>query len=234
MKIDKNKPVIIVNFKDYEQATGTGAVELAKTHEKLFKSTGAQLVIAVHPTDIRAVSEAAPGLMVISQSGDAFSRNSDDQINKTQTGRMTPKMVQACGGMGTLINHAENPRTNDEIYEIVSDFELENPELLTVCCAENAERGGAILELCKPDFMAIEPPDLIGGDVSVTTRPEVVSDAVHKLTVPVLVGAGVKTGEDVAKALELGAKGVLLASGVIKPSGGNTPEDVLMELINAV
>jgi len=68
----------------------------------------------------------------------------------------------------------------------------------------------------------------------VTTRPEVVSDAVRKLDVPVLVGAGVKTGEDMAKAIELGAKGVLLASGVVKPAGGKSPEDVLMELINAI
>ena len=34
--------------------------------------------------------------------------------------------------------------------------------------------------------------------------------------VKVLCGAGVKNGEDVRKALELGAEGVLLASGVVK------------------
>ena len=35
-------------------------------------------------------------------------------------------------------------------------------------------------------------------------------------SVRVLCGAGVKNGKDVAKALELGAEGVLLASGVTK------------------
>ena len=54
-----------------------------------------------------------------------------------------------------------------------------------------------------------------------SARPEVVSDAVHAVHrvdagIPVLCGAGVKTGKDVRAALGLGAKGVLLASGVVK------------------
>jgi triosephosphate isomerase len=49
----------------------------------------------------------------------------------------------------------------------------------------------------------------------------VVSDAVNAVrrvdaNIPVLCGAGVKTGKDVRAALDLGAKGVLLASGVVK------------------
>ena len=232
-KFDSTKPIIVVNFKDYEEATGKGAEALAVVHERVLKETGAQLVVAVHPTDLRGVVEAAPGLPVISQNGDSYTRGSDDEMKKTQTGRMTPKMIERCGGVGTLINHAENPRTDDEIYEIVTDFELENPALLTIVCAENSERGEAIKALCKPDFVAIEPPDLIGGDVSVTTRPEIVSDAVSRLGDNVLVGAGVKTGEDIRSALELGAKGVLLASGVVKPKGDMTPEEVLNELVKA-
>jgi len=233
LKIDKSLPIIIVNFKDYLESTGGNAVELAKVHEKVLKETGAQLVVAAHPMDLRDVCDMCPGLPVVSQTGDSYTRGADGQIKGTQTGRMTPKMVESCGAIGTLVNHAENPRTDNEVYEIVSDFELENPALLTVVCAENAERGEGIMNLCKPDYVAIEPPDLIGGDVSVTTRPEIVSDAVSRLGDNVLVGAGVKTGEDMRQALELGAKGVLLASGVVKPKGGVTPYDVLMELINA-
>ena len=33
---------------------------------------------------------------------------------------------------------------------------------------------------------------------------------------PVLCGAGIHTGEDVKKSRELGAKGILVASGVVK------------------
>ena len=67
-----------------------------------------------------------------------------------------------------------------------------------------------------------EEPELIGGDISVTSAdPEIVSgtvEAVRKInkSAKILCGAGVKNGKDVAKAIELGAEGVLLASGVVK------------------
>ena len=68
------------------------------------------------------------------------------------------------------------------------------------------------------DFIAIEAQKLVGG---ASAKPEVISSAVEQIRavnprVPVLFGAGVKTGRDVAKALELGTVGVLLASGVVK------------------
>ena len=65
---------------------------------------------------------------------------------------------------------------------------------------------------------------MIGGDISVTTAdPKIVSDTVAAVkdvnpNVRVLCGAGVKNGKDVATAIELGAEGVLLASGVTKAS----------------
>jgi triosephosphate isomerase len=68
----------------------------------------------------------------------------------------------------------------------------------------------------------VEPPELIGGDISVTSaNPEIVSGAVKEIKtiaprVRVLCGAGVKTAEDVRIAIELGTEGVLLASGVVK------------------
>ncbi|MCJ7488664.1 MAG: triose-phosphate isomerase, partial [Thermoplasmata archaeon] len=77
----------------------------------------------------------------------------------------------------------------------------------------------------------------IGGDMSVTTaNPEIVSESVRVAKkafpgVKVLCGAGVKTGEDAAKAIELGTNGVLLASGVVKASD---PKRVLLDLAAGV
>ena len=58
-------------------------------------------------------------------------------------------------------------------------------------------------------------------------------DAVHAVdeNIAVLCGAGVKTGEDVRTALDLGAKGVLVASGVVKAS---KPEEALRDLIKYI
>ena len=88
-----------------------------------------------------------------------------------------------------------------------------------------------------PDFVAVEPPELIGGDISVSkAQPELVKDSVEAVKavspdVKVLCGAGVKNGEDVKSALELGAKGVLLASGVVKAKDA---EAVMRDLIKGL
>jgi triosephosphate isomerase len=88
-------------------------------------------------------------------------------------------------------------------------------------CTNNLETSKAASVL-SPDFVAVEPPELIGGDISVSqAQPELVSDTVSAIrsvspNVKVLCGAGVKTGGDVKRALELGSEGVLLASGVVK------------------
>ena len=86
-------------------------------------------------------------------------------------------------------------------------------------------------------MIAVEPPQLIGGDISVTTAdPSIVSDSVEIVKkidsgIEVLCGAGVKNGADVAAALDLGASGVLLASGVTK---ANDPKAVLNDLVSSI
>src|SRR2546429_499067 len=77
----------------------------------------------------------------------------------------------------------------------------------------------------------------VADDVSVTTaKPEVISralDRIHAVNpkVVVLCGAGVRTRKDVAKALELGTSGVLLATGVVK---SKDPEGALRDLIKGL
>ena len=115
--------------------------------------------------------------------------------------------------------------------------------------ASVADDTGASIVLCpptgdlahvaklSPEYIAIEPPELIGGEVSVTTaKPEVISRAVDRIhavnpKVVVLCGAGVRTRKDVARALELGTSGVLLATGVVK---AKDPEGALRNLIKGL
>ena len=83
-------------------------------------------------------------------------------------------------------------------------------------------------------MIAIEPPELIGGDISVSTaNPEIISETVSKVSeissnIKILCGAGVKTRDDVSKAFELGVDGILLASGVVL---SNNPRKTLHELV---
>ena len=69
-----------------------------------------------------------------------------------------------------------------------------------------------------------------------TANPEVVAGTVKEIQkiapdVKVLCGAGVKTGEDVRVAVELGTEGVLLASGVVK---AKDQKKALYELVKEV
>jgi triosephosphate isomerase len=84
----------------------------------------------------------------------------------------------------------------------------------------------------NPDLIAVEPPELIGGNISVSTaKPEIISRAYELVGDKLIVGAGVKNSNDIKIALKLGAKGVLLASGVMK---AEDPEAVLKDLASAL
>src|SRR2546430_13350668 len=93
--------------------------------------------------------------------------------------------------------------------------------LEVVACADDISEAETLAKL-SPEYIAIEPPELIGGPVSVTTpQPEVISRAVDRIhavnpKVVVLCGAGVRTRKHVAHALELATSGLIPATGVVQ------------------
>lgn len=211
MSSDFGSKVIIVNFKAYAEVDGKKAADLAKTCEKVAEETGAKIVVCPPMVELSAVAGSV-GIPVLSQ-------NIDTKKPGSATGWVTPSMVKACGCAGTLINHAEHKVDNETVGQAIAmAHEL---GLITVVCA-NTVGDAKILAGFAPEYIAVEPPELIGGDTSVTTAdPAIVRDTVDAVkavnpNVRVLCGAGVKTGRDVSAALSLGAEGVLLASGVVK------------------
>lgn len=210
--------MIIVNFKTYESAVGENAVALAKIHETIAIETGAPLAVAVNALDLERVA-AAVKIPVFAQHLDAADFGSF-------TGGIVPQLLKKMGITGTLLNHSEK-RVVEELPELVEAAKAAG--LKVVICAEDDSEAAEFAEKFKPDFVAVEPPELIGGDVSVTSaNPEIISNSVAKVgAIPLLVGAGVKNGEDVKTALKLGAKGVLLASGVTK---ADSPAEILRDL----
>jgi triosephosphate isomerase len=219
-------PVIIVNYKTYKEATGENAVTLTKILEEAAKAHGANIIVAVQQTDIRTVADSC-SLHVFSEHIDAIGYGG-------YTGFTLPEAVKAAGAVGTLINHAEHRLKLADIDAAVT--RAKENGLITVVCTNNASTSKAAA-VFSPDFVAIEPPELIGGDISVTTaNPDVVRSSVEAVkavnkNVSVLCGAGVKTGADVKKALELGTDGVLLASGVVK---AKEPKKVIEDLISGL
>ena len=204
------QPLIVVNFKTYASALGLNAVKLAKAMEKASQDH-VRMVAVVSAFDLSSVVQAAPSLEVWTQHLDPVGFGSN-------TGWLQPDNAIEHGASGTIINHAEHKVELDHVRTLLEML----PEGFPVCaCAADVEEAKALARL-NPTYIAVEPPELIGGDISVTTAdPAIVSDTVAAVKavnpkVRVLCGAGVKSGKDVATALELGAEGVLLASGVTK------------------
>lgn len=215
-------PAIIVNFKAYESAVGEKAVELAKIHEKVSQETGVAFAVCVQPIDLQAVANAV--------SIPVFAQHIDPIGFGSGTGHVLPETVKAAGAYGTLLNHAER-QISEEVIE-ASIARAKELGLVTIVCANTPEMG-AVIAKYDPDFIAVEPPELIGGDISVSTaQPEIIEKAVELIGKgKVLVGAGVKNGEDTKIASELGAVGVLLASGVTKAAD---PYSVLKDLAKGI
>ena len=201
--------LVVVNFKTYETAHGIAAEKLALFMESI--ETDARMIAVVSAFDLSAVVSVAPNLEVWTQHLDPISFGSN-------TGWLHPETAIQRGAKGTLINHAEHKVSIEHIAMLLDTV----PEGFTVCaCAADIDEARALSAL-MPDYVAVEPPELIGGDISVTTAdPEIVSStarAIREISeeVGILCGAGVKNGNDVLKAIELGTSGVLLASGVTK------------------
>ena len=206
------QPLIVVNFKTYATAMGQRAVDLAQAMERASKDH-VRMIAVVSAFDLHAVKQAAPSLEVWSQHLDPVGQGSF-------TGWLQPENAIERGAQGTIINHAEHKVDIEHVQQLMQQL----PDDFPMCaCAADVDEAHQLAEL-GPTFIAVEPPELIGGDISVTTAdPAIVSDTVNAVRainpqVRVLCGAGVKDGKDVKTAVELGAHGVLLASGVTKAS----------------
>ena len=223
-RIGVSQPLVVVNLKTYEPAHGAGAEALAQAIASV--ETDARMVVAVSAFDLSAVVAAAPELEVWCQHLDPVGFGS-------YTGWLHPETAVERGATGTLINHAEHKVSIEHVAMLLDSV----PEGFTVCaCAADIDEARALSAL-EPDYVAVEPPELIGGDISVTTAdPTIVSGtaaAVREISeqVGILCGAGVKNGADVAAAIELGTTGVLLASGVTK---AENPSSVVEDLVSAL
>ncbi|MAH91499.1 MAG: triose-phosphate isomerase [Euryarchaeota archaeon] len=216
-------PLVVVNFKTYSTAMADAAEALGRQMASV--QTNARMVAVTSAFDLSTVS-AISGLEVWSQHLDPVGQGS-------HTGWLEPETAIARGASGTIINHAEHKVSIEHVKQLMAML----PDGFPICaCAADVAEARALAEL-GPTFIAVEPPELIGGDISVTTAdPSIVSDTVAAVkevnpNVRILCGAGVKNGQDVATAISLGAEGVLLASGVTK---ANDPESVLSDLVSKI
>ncbi|MEK6972709.1 MAG: triose-phosphate isomerase [archaeon] len=219
--------ILFINFKTYEQSTGKNALKLAKIAESAAKKHNKKIVLVVQPFDLQEIAKSVRL--------EIFAQHIDPVVYGANTGSILPEAVKQAGAIGTILNHAE--KKVDDFFLEKAIARAKEVNLKVMCCAENIERAKKIASFkAKPDLIAIEPPELIGGTISVSeAKPEIIEDAVkeiHKIAnIDVVTGAGINTVKDVAKAIELGCVGVFVASSIVK---SNNPEKAIEELLSGL
>jgi triosephosphate isomerase len=218
--------MIVVNFKAYLEVCGKNGLILAEACKTVSEETGVRIIACPQMTDLALIKEKV--------GCETWAQSLDDVGPGGRTGHTTVEAVKGAGATGALINHSECRKLLFDIGGLIK--KCNNLDIVSCVCTNYVNISKAAASM-GPTYIAIEPPELIGGDISVTTAdPVIVSKTVDIVKdmdkdVEVLCGAGIKSSEDVAKALELGAGGVLLASGVVK---AKDPFGVLRDLSSAL
>lgn len=215
-------PLILVNLKTYTETMGERAVRLAKIAERIARQTGVCIALAPQLSDLHSVAAAVKIPL--------FAQHIDPVQPGRGTGAVLAEAVVEAGATGTLLNHSERQLLLADLEAALGRAKAVG--LKTVVCSNNRAVSSAAAAL-DPDFIAVEPPELIGTGIPVSqAQPEVVTATVEVIrkanpNVAPLCGAGISTGKDVTAAIRLGTRGVLLASGVTKAAD---PEQVLREM----
>ncbi len=196
----KSNFTFIINFKTYKQ--GKDVLKLAKIAERVDR----KIIVGVQATDIEEVAKKTK-LRVYAEHVDPFKPG-------RETGFILPEDVKAAGAVGTFLNHSEH-KLNFEVLKKTMT-RCRKVGLKTVVFASSLKEAKKIEKL-KPNYLAYEPPELVGGNISVSAaKPDVIKKISKALKMPFLVGAGIKTRQDVEVSVELGASGIAVASGITK------------------
>lgn len=202
--------MFIINCKNYEEISGNKIIKFVKTAEEISKKFKVKIAIAP-PQHLIGVATNST-IPILAQHVDTA------KIGST-TGYIVPELLKKSKVKGSLINHSEHRISSKEISQLVS--KLKQLKMISVVCVKDVAEVKKYAKL-NPDYIAIEPPELIGSGKAVSTeQPDLISkaaDAVkkEKNNTKLLCGAGIVSGNDVSKAIELGSKGILVASGIIK------------------
>jgi len=217
-------PFILVNVKTFREGMGNRAHMIANAAQLVARESGATIGIAPSYIDLHPICHhfAIP----------VYAQHVDGYEPGAHTGHITADAIKMAGAAGSLVNHSERRLTLADIEASVRALQAQ--KLTAVVCSNNEATSAAAAALA-PEYVAIEPPELIGSGVSVSkANPEIIRKsvaAVHAVNakVRVLTGAGIQSGDCVKIAVDLGTDGVLLASSVVK---AKEPADVLRDLVS--
>jgi triosephosphate isomerase (TIM) len=216
------KGLIIINCKNYLEVAGEKILQLSEIAKDISNSNKVQIMLAPPQNCLFYLSQSIK-LPLICQHID------DEKIGAT-TGFIIPELAKSYGASGSLINHSEHRIEHTHIQNLVE--RLRQLNMTSIVCAATSKEVGELARL-QPNMIAIEPPELIGTGKAVSkVNPSIITDSVKEAgryseNIKVICGAGIVDKTDVQSAINLGSKGILLASGLIKSEAW---QDKLIEL----
>ncbi len=213
--------MIVINFKSYEQTTGAHALSLAKIANNVSIDTGVRIILCVESFDLRDIKRMVDV--------EVYTQHIDQYDSGAKTGYVTAFAARKAGADGTLLNHSEHKLDWNTL--VLSTSKAKEEGLGVILCAETIAFAQKELELF-PNEIALELPELISGNISITkANPSIIKEAVHVIgSDKLLVGSGIRTADDIKASIDLGAKGVILASGY---DLSNDPEKYIYNLAKA-
>lgn len=215
--------MIFVNYKTYEEATGDKAVALTKILEDVAHITQIKIIPVVQIIDAEMV--------VASTSLEVWVQHLDPITYGAHTGWTLPEEAARIGVSGVFLNHSEHKFDSfDNLYTANEKSMAAN--LKTLIFAGDLNELKRVSDLA-PTYVAYEPPELVGSTTTSVTqaKPEVISqaaDVARSFGLPLIVGAGIHSQEDIRKSLSLGAVGFAIATNIVKAAD---PKAALLELI---
>jgi triosephosphate isomerase len=202
--------MFIINCKNYEEIAGDKIIKFIKIVEKISKKYAIKIAVAPPQHLVGLVSKSS--ILILAQHVDV------SKVGST-TGFVIPELLKKSRVSGSLINHSEHRISSKEIGHLIP--KLRALKMISILCVKDVAEVKKYVKL-NPDYIAIEPPELIGSGKAVSKeKPDLIIKAANavknaKNNTKLLCGAGIVSGEDVSKASELGSQGILVASGIIK------------------
>ena len=202
------KRPLIINFKNYEEVSADRAIKLAESARQVAEKLKIEIVVAP-PQPALALIAKKIQIPVICQ-------HVDNEKMGPRTGFVVPEIAKSYGAIGSLINHSEHRIEMSSIASLVE--RMRKLGMVSIVCAQEPNEVVEI-SILQPDFIAIEPPELIGSGRAVSKEnPAVITESIRGAgsRSSIICGAGITDKDDVAKAMELGSQGILVASGIVK------------------
>lgn len=215
--------MIFVNYKTFEEGSGQKALALTKILEEVAKESQIKIIPVVQAIDAE--------MIVASTTLEVWVQHVDPLTYGAHTGWTLPEEVARIGVTGVFLNHSEHKFDNfDNLY--TANEKALSANLKTLIFATDIEELKKVCDL-SPTYVAYEPAELVGSTTTsvAQAKPEIISEAseiAKGFGLPLVVGAGIHSQEDIKKSLSLGAVGFAIATNIVK---AEDPKKALLELI---